>query len=145
MADQYVEEFNRALEQIKCLTPQLDLSSTGPFDEVVDGVIIRAGERMRLGGTMIFTDRRLLTKEQSPPKKFDHNLLLHDENRTRFEMVERLNLEPRLELKQALQNDIIDLQHESAIGRFDLDEVGRDEFLENKNDTVGRDVLERLA
>ncbi|KAK7388255.1 hypothetical protein VNO78_23066 [Psophocarpus tetragonolobus] len=40
MADQYVEGFNEALEQVKCLAFELDLLLTNPFNEVVDEVIV---------------------------------------------------------------------------------------------------------
>ncbi|KAK7396075.1 hypothetical protein VNO78_16822 [Psophocarpus tetragonolobus] len=44
ITDQYVEGFNEAMEHVKCLAPELDLTSTDPFNEVFNGEIIKATE-----------------------------------------------------------------------------------------------------
>ncbi|KAK7384731.1 hypothetical protein VNO78_30432 [Psophocarpus tetragonolobus] len=40
IANQFVKGFNATIEQVKCLIEELDLSTTGPFNEVVDSEIV---------------------------------------------------------------------------------------------------------
>ncbi|KAK7405122.1 hypothetical protein VNO78_06318 [Psophocarpus tetragonolobus] len=44
IANQFAKGLNMAMEQVKCLAPELDLSFVGPFHELVNGVIIPVRE-----------------------------------------------------------------------------------------------------
>jgi len=70
-------------------------------------------------------------------------LLIHHQNRTGIEMIQSLNLKPRLQLQQPLQDGTENLRRKVAIGvRKGIVGVGGgDEFAEDEGNAIGGEGL----